>query len=112
MNVKIEKEIREVIYRIKPLKFYKGFCQSICVLNICCNDEEAMESLDKRVYPLVGEIFNCNPKCIEKNIRMFLYNINYEELSAILNLDIERPLEVKQFIYLVSAYVMRKCTKL
>ncbi len=112
MTNKINTEINNILYAIKPAKYYKGYYQAISVLTICCNDESAMDSLDKKVYPLVGEIYDCNPKCIEKNIRLFLDNIDYSVLSDILNVNINHPLEVKEFVYIVTAYISNKYSAL
>ncbi len=104
----INQDISNIMYTIKPRKKYKGYNQAMAVLKICCSDSRAMDSLDREVYPLVAMQFDCNPKTIEKNIRMFLDNIDYAKLSALLDVDITEPLEVKEFIYMVVAYIENK----
>ncbi len=108
MIKQIMKEIRRIMYAIKPQKRYKGYYQVMHVLKICCINHKALDSLDKEVYPLVGIRLDCNPKSIEKNIRMFLDNIDYSKLSELLNMEITGPLEVKEFVYRVVAYIDNK----
>ncbi len=103
----IEKEILDIFNKTGPLTYYKGFDQLKYCVGMVMEDESKLYCLKKEVYPIIGEKTYSNPRCIERNIRILINNMDLVLFSDIIGVKVDK-LTPKMLVKLLVNYLKYK----